>query len=729
MSLSSTPTSPDTNRPDISKLVLEFACYTSTNIFLTGRAGTGKTTLLKKIIKATDKNVAIVAPTGVAAINAGGMTIHSLFQLPTTGFIPNNDLVDPDLFTNKSTLARTQKIRKERNQVLLQLELLIIDEISMVRADLLDAIDMVLKRVRKSKAPFGGVQILAVGDLFQLAPVVKPSSENVLNRYYDSPFFFSALSWKEASSITMELTKIYRQNDAELINVLNNIRTNNASDVDIAFLNTRHLDQKAPEDIITLTTHNATANLINDQKLGRLEEKEIFLNAEITGKFSESAFPADQKIILKKNAQVMFIRNHPEGLYFNGKIGKVVEQDEEEIIVMCQGEAHPIRVSPSEWENIKYEVDKNTKEVEKEKIGSFTQYPLKLAWAVTVHKSQGLTFDQVCLDVNRTFAPGQLYVALSRCTTLEGMYLNQPIKSTNVITDQRIVKYYKNSTATLPSLEHLAKAKSRYEDTKMIQKWNFTNVIVSLEDWVELVAEYDLPDAQKVEKIAKKTLAAANELQIVATKFQSQVKHLIQEYQEDDAQLHTILERCKKAVKYFSDTWYQKVVEPVDAHYKEFRLKGKVKRYRSFLENLYNDSWRQLDVLYKMKYRDINIYEDTPQHVKVVFFDPNDNKTKAKKGKTYDITLELHEEGNSIEEIAKLRSMSPSTIEGHYSKLIKEGKVDINDLLDKDVITNVTSYLVKHAEKNMTDIKSLIPFETSYAMLRWIKADMDRNKT
>ena len=305
------------------ELAEEFILYTDSNIFLAGRAGTGKTTLLQEVLLKTKKKSVIVAPTGVAAINAGGMTIHSMFQLPTKSFIPSNDVIDRDFFINRNQLVSVQKIRKERRRLLQEIELLVIDEISMVRADLLDAVDFTLRRLRKNQQPFGGVQLLVIGDLFQLAPVVKESVWPGLNRYYKTPFFFSSIAWKHSNAITIELKTIYRQEDDEFINILNNIRNGIKNKEDIDRLNENFDHKLRADETITLTTHNKKAEAINQTELTRLESPPIKLKAKITGQFNESSYPTKETITLKEGAQVMFIRNHSDGLHYNGKIGTV----------------------------------------------------------------------------------------------------------------------------------------------------------------------------------------------------------------------------------------------------------------------------------------------------------------------------------------------------------------------------------------------------------------------
>jgi len=396
-----------------------FILHTNRSVFLTGKAGTGKTTLLREIIKKTKKSTAVVAPTGVAAINAKGVTIHSFFQLPTTTFLPTSERVEYDRITNRKTLAQNQKLRTEKRQLIVELELLIIDEISMVRADLLDAIDFTLRRIRKRPAPFGGVQLLVIGDLFQLAPIVKPDDWNVLKSYYKSPFFFDAIAWQESNAVSIELQKVYRQADQTFISVLNRIRNGISKQEDIDHLNLRYDPFADTEEIITLTTHNRKADSINNKELDNLLTKSVQLKANVTGHFAPSAYPTREVITIKEGAQIMFVKNHPDGIYYNGKLGTIETIDKDKIKVHLIEDDRAIDVVEEQWKNTKYVVDPETKKIEQQNIGTFEQYPFRLAWAITVHKSQGLTFEDVILDLENTFAPGQLYVALSRCRSLE----------------------------------------------------------------------------------------------------------------------------------------------------------------------------------------------------------------------------------------------------------------------------------------------------------------------
>ena len=393
------------------QIAKEFILQTNRNLFLTGRAGTGKTTLLKEVLRETNKNAVVVAPTGVAAINAGGVTIHSMFQLPTAAFIPDFQTgTGSDHFITRNQLAQSQRIRKERRQLIIELELLVIDEISMVRADLLDAVDFTLKRLRHNALPFGGVQLLVIGDLFQLSPVVRSFEMSILNRYYHSMFFFEAHVWRSCDPVCIELKKVYRQEESSFIGILNNIRNGVKEENDLTELNKRFSDQADSASAITLTTHNNKAEIINQKELGLLTGPKYTLKAQVNGRFAESAYPTEEKIVVKKGAKVMFLRNHSEGLYYNGKIGEVTGKVDEILLVKCEGEKNPIQITPIEWKNTRYVLDQTTKEVKQQDIGQFKQYPIKLAWAVTVHKSQGLTFDHVMLDLEDTFAPPKIAV-------------------------------------------------------------------------------------------------------------------------------------------------------------------------------------------------------------------------------------------------------------------------------------------------------------------------------
>ncbi|MBK8599372.1 MAG: AAA family ATPase [Flavobacterium sp.] len=434
------------------KYTLQFINQTQRSIFLTGKAGTGKTTLLREIIQTTHKNTVVVAPTGIAALNASGVTIHSMFQLPFGGFIP--DTIAPHFsdfvkFETKSTLMRHFKMSGLKKAVIRNMELLIIDEVSMLRSDLLDAIDFTMQSIRKNRMPFGGVQVVYIGDLLQLPPVVKDEEWSVLKRYYKGKFFFHSHVVQNNPPIYIELSKIFRQSDDAFISILNNLRNNEITKKDVEKLNAYvqpHFDLKSNQGYITLTTHNAKADAINQQSLVDLKGKLVTYLPEIVGDFPDKIYPVDAQLELKVGAQVMFVKNDLSfnKQYFNGKMGVVQSLSAEEILVNFPEENVSIAVEKYEWQNIRYTVNEMTKEIEEEVLGTFVHYPIKLAWAITVHKSQGLTFDKAAIDVSQVFLPGQAYVALSRLRSLNGLVLLSPLRMNGISSDQDVMNYATN---------------------------------------------------------------------------------------------------------------------------------------------------------------------------------------------------------------------------------------------------------------------------------------------
>ncbi len=455
------------------ELAQQFVQYTNRNIFLTGKAGTGKTTFLKNLKHHTPKRIVVVAPTGVAAINAGGVTIHSFFQLPFGPFIPGQD---------RQGDSREMKFSREKIRTIRAMDLLVIDEISMVRADLLDGMDRVLRRFRNPDKPFGGVQVLMIGDLHQLAPVIREEEWELLRPHYPSVYFFESQALKLSRPLTLELTHIYRQEDEKFIGLLNRIRQKKMNPQDLEWLNSRYRPEFEPtgeDGYITLTTHNATAQSINQNRLMVLKGTMQVFHALVEGEFPESTYPNEFRLELKKGAQVMFIKNDTsrEKNYYNGKIGTITSIREEEIRVLCQGEEEEIRVGRVSWQNIKYVLDENKQLVE-QILGTFTQFPLKLAWAITIHKSQGLTFEKAVIDAQASFAHGQVYVALSRCKTFEGLILSTPLSNQSIKTDQAISHF--SEEASQQNLD----ASTLYDSRKQTQ-----------EEWIR-----DLFDFQALKK-------------------------------------------------------------------------------------------------------------------------------------------------------------------------------------------------------------------------------------
>ncbi len=467
--------------PSLEK-AFDYVQNTHQNIFLTGKAGTGKTTFLHRVKRECIKPLAVVAPTGIAAINAKGMTIHSLFQLPFGLHLPNQ----------KKQISR---FSKKKIQLIKNLDLLIIDEISMVRADVLDQIDKVLRRFKDYRQPFGGIQLLMIGDLHQLPPVVKNEDWRLLKRHYESPYFFDSNAWKKTNPITIQLTHIYRQSDDVFIKLLNKVRDNQLDKTVLDTLNSRYkanFSPKETEGYITLTALNRTAQAINNEKLRALPNKEHHFKAKITGEFPAHAFPTKEVLAFKVGAQVLFIKNDrsPEKRYFNGKIGRITAIGQDHIYIKCPNEEASIKVSPTEWKNVKYTLNEMTKEITEEEKGVFTQYPLKLAWAITIHKSQGLTFEKAIIDAQAAFAHGQVYVALSRCKSFEGIVLRSPINYGSVKTDGLVKNYSAEAEKNAPDKAHLFSAKKQYQQDLIEELFNFRDLRLTLNDLLKISLEY-----------------------------------------------------------------------------------------------------------------------------------------------------------------------------------------------------------------------------------------------
>lgn len=448
---------------------------TGRSVFLTGKAGTGKTTFLRYITRTTSKRFVVLAPTGVAAINAGGSTIHSFFQLPLCPYLPDVK----ELITEYQMPERYRSLRKERVKIIRTLDLLIIDEISMVRADLLDAVDMTLRKYRHNDRPFGGVQLLMIGDAQQLSPVVKESERQYMNQVYESPYFFHSKALSRLSYVTIELQKVYRQKDQDFLDILNGVRDNRLTMSLLKRLNERvHAELPASEDgaePIRLTTHNSSADEVNMRKLEDLPGEPSVFYAEVVGDFPENSYPAEEVLTLKPGTQVMFIRNDQEASYYNGKIGRVEEVSEETVVVSDQ-DGMLINVVPAEWENFQYALDEESGEIRQNVVGSFRQLPLRVAWAITIHKSQGLTFDNVIIDAAAAFAFGQVYVALSRCRSLEGIVLETPISTAAIYSDVHVSEF----NSVIPPVERvcdsLASEESRYVYEQLHQVFDFEAV-------------------------------------------------------------------------------------------------------------------------------------------------------------------------------------------------------------------------------------------------------------
>ncbi|MEN8905595.1 MAG: AAA family ATPase, partial [Clostridiales bacterium] len=536
------------------KLAFEFIQYTNKNIFLTGKAGTGKTTFLKSLKENLPKRMIVVAPTGVAAINAGGVTIHSFFQLPFGPQIPlDNENKSENAFKRNNYKFNITKI-----DIIKSLDLLVIDEISMVRADLLDGIDEVLRRYKEKDKFFGGVQLLMIGDLQQLSPVVRDSEWEILKSYYDNMYFFSSRALKSTQCICVELKHIYRQKDDYFIDLLNKVRNNELSADTLNKINKRFEEKftkDVPEGYIILTTHNSKAQKINGFKLKQLKTDEFIFEAEIEGNFPENSYPIEYTLSFKKGAQVMFVKNDTsaEKLFYNGKIGKIENIKDNIIYVKCENENDYIEVTPVEWENIKYTINNENKEIESKVEGRFTQFPLRLAWSITIHKSQGLTFEKAIIDAKNAFSHGQVYVALSRCKTLEGLFLNSKISSECIINDKIVTDFTNKIGLDTPDRLLLEKSKYEYQKILLLDLFEFSNIARLFGYCLKIYRENKGSLQQSFYDVADKILNLINnDLIIVSKKFETQIEKIL-EFDQDIENNKKLNERIKKACAYFRE--------------------------------------------------------------------------------------------------------------------------------------------------------------------------------
>ena len=533
------------------QLASDFVQYTGSNIFLTGKAGTGKTTFLHNLQENSAKRMIITAPTGVAAMNAGGVTLHSFFQLPFGPFVPGSESYE----RNKQ---RQFRFSKEKKRIIQSLDLLVIDEISMVRADLLDAVDATLRRHRRNNQPFGGVQLLMIGDLHQLSPVAKHDEWQLLQQHYDSVYFFSSNGLAGTELVIIELQKIYRQSDAGFINLLNRVRDNRLDESTLSELNNRYIQNFRPDEdqgYITLTTHNRSAESINLTRLQALTQKEHRFKAEISGDFPEHIYPTPATLLLKEGAQVMFVRNDPsvDKLYYNGKIGKINRISNNTIIVICPGDREEILVEPVNWENIKYTLNEENKEIQEDIIGKFEQYPLKLAWAITIHKSQGLTFDKAIIDAKAAFTHGQVYVALSRCKTLEGMVLGSPISSLGAQTDQAVMDFDENAQQNPPSESRLLTAKISYQQQLLLECFDFGLLRNRLGYLIHLLqSNARVVQVSGIVDISQWKQTATENIFVVSENFRRQLETIFAQNNLPESD-PVILERINKASQWFQE--------------------------------------------------------------------------------------------------------------------------------------------------------------------------------
>ena len=540
------------------ELAWQFVERTGVNVFLTGKAGTGKTTFLRQLKERSPKRMIVVAPTGVAAINAGGVTIHSFFQFPLAPYVPGSS------FNTKDERFR---FSKEKKRIIRTLDLLVIDEISMVRADLLDQIDAVLRLHKDRNRPFGGVQLLMIGDLSQLAPVARESDWTLLREYYTTPYFFGSKALQQTRHVTIELQHVYRQTDTTFVDILNEVRENRLTANGLAMLNSRYCKEEKvlnSEGVIRLTTHNLTANNYNEQRMDSLKGKRYTYEAEITGTFPESSYPAEKTLELKNGCQVMFLKNDTQGArYYNGKLGIITSLDDEHIKVRGLDDDTEVEVTPDVWTNARYVIDKESKEIREEIDGEFRQYPLRLAWAITVHKSQGLTFDRAVIDVNAAFAAGQVYVALSRLRSLEGLLLTAPLSPAAVKTDVAVTQYMNTELAQAQhTATHLNDFERSYYLEMLSELFSFKSLGADMQRILRLLTEHfykiypTLLDSYK-----EKDSQFAREIGGVAATFNTQYTQLVNQ-SGDYAKDKLLAERISKGAIYFANK-LDEIVKPL----------------------------------------------------------------------------------------------------------------------------------------------------------------------
>ncbi|MDR2138927.1 MAG: helix-turn-helix domain-containing protein [Tannerella sp.] len=667
------------------EMATTFVNETSEHVFLTGKAGTGKTTFLRYIRRHTHKHAVVAAPTGVAAINAGGVTLHSLFQLPFEPYVPGY-----------STQRNKFRFSKAKLDMLRQLELLIIDEVSMLRADTLDAIDRTLRIIRRNENPFGGLQILYIGDMFQLPPVVKEEEWALLQPCYESAFFFHAQVIRQTQPVYLELKKVYRQREQAFVDLLNNVRNNCLSAADLERLNTRFRPNfsPSPEDkYITLTTHNYKADRLNRQELDRLAGREHVFTGKVEGEFPDYALPTDLQLCLKADAQVMFIKNDPDGRYFNGKIARVSSISDEQIQVCMPESGEVIQVPKERWKNIRYLLDRESGEMREEEIGAYTQYPLRLAWAVTIHKSQGLTFDRAIVDIGASFAAGQAYVALSRCTSLDGIVLRTRVSPDSVMTDPHAVDFSKTEKSETELRRLLVDGRRKFWQQRLLLYFDWKPMFSFLREFDRLLEGKTSEEFEPARKLYEDFWPAVREMNEVAEKFRRQLLALT-EQEQSTGDLDALRDRCQKAVRYFFLQTGERILAPLQNFITHSKLPRQAKTFRKNIIELESDVKLFLENMKRVRYNNVPLVGDMDIALPVrqdVFTSAgtappeSDTVPGRKRGPaerrpkidTRRMTLALFGSGLSIEEIAAQRNLAVSTVESHLATFIgKEIAVD-----------------------------------------------------
>ena len=728
----------------------EFVEHTGRSLFLTGKAGTGKTTFLKNVVEHSMKRIVVVAPTGVAAINAGGVTIHSFFQLPPTLLIPG--------------VKRAQKfnISKHKQRLISSIDVLVIDEISMVRSDLLDAVDEMLRRIRHNGKPFGGVQLLLIGDLQQLTPVVTPDEEKLLEPYYDTPYFFSSHALAKISYVTIELRHIYRQEDGAFIDILNHIRLGKPTSGDLRKLNERCQPAFVPaqnDGYIRLTTHNWRADNYNRRQLEALRGSAFTASAAIEGTFPETSYPTSRVLELKVGAQVMFVKNDPTGShrYYNGKIGHVEAITGGNVYVRCDGDDEPIPVEPIQWENTVYRLNSDTNEIETHVEGTFLQLPLRLAWAITIHKSQGLTFDRVIIEADAAFASGQVYVALSRCRSMAGIVLAKPIREEAIINDARVDSYIchqkEETRKSVTSLPHL---KDDYHRSLLCELFDFGGVMNAERRLMRMFAEYFANSYPRLTSLHKDAISRLDEdIDTIARKW----KGVIKATGMADMRATAFLERIEKACAYFRLKLKDILYEPL----KRTRdVKTNNKEARRRLSNAYADAclaylakWNVLSLMSESLFS-VPAYLRLRQKATVLAIDdrsvdngdtagedlsfigsdggkgddrPAKKASRQTKERTAELTLRMFRSGMEPGQIAQERGLTVRTVYRHLAQYVAAGVLPLETFVDNDKRNAIEKAISTTGTANgRKAIRNLCPPDVTYADIQMVIAAMKAGK-
>jgi hypothetical protein len=716
-------------------LAADFINHTNRHIFLTGKAGTGKTTFLKYIREHTAKNTVVVAPTGVAAINAGGVTMHSFFQLPFGPYVPSGT----HLFgvnngvTDTHALFRNIRFNHDKKQLLREMELLIIDEVSMVRADTLDAIDAILRHFRgQPMLPFGGVQVLYIGDLYQLPPVMPDDQWQFLKEHYESVFFFHARVMRETSPLFIELNKIYRQNEATFIHLLNGVRNSTLDWDDLEILNQRYLPHFTGDDeqYIVLTTHNRRADEINNARLAAMPGQMYTFKGEISGDFSEKALPTDMDLRIKQGAQVMFIKNDvaEPRRYFNGKLATITEiLPDDKIVVKLADVEETLVLEKETWRNIRYSWNKTSETVDEEEMGSFKQYPIRLAWAITIHKSQGLTFEKAIIDAGNAFAPGQVYVALSRCTSLDGLVLHSRIHPGAIRTDQQVAEF-SSGFHKEDELELLIEGERLvFWAEQLLKLFGAEKILTELQLHAAWLRDKKMNGMESAVTLSRSMQQRGAQLHEVGLKFRQQLDPLLKDVLQTGNTV-SLKERVGKAVAYFTNEIYEGFIQPIRRERELVKGIAKVKKYVLQLSGLEHFLWNRLQLFVDASYGSLKFNDGLPdyQTLRRPTVDAKATEKPAKKnreaGDSRRGTLELYLAGKTLAEIAEERSLAVSTVESHLADCVANDELQIDRFVEEKKISKILPLVKELGITASGPIKARLGEEVTWAEIRAVQA-------